>query len=172
LTFGVPSSECGRNDRPEHDSTSLYAVVARAAENLVAELERACDRTGKWSDQALTEALVDAALSTCLDALARTGCCGEANRMPSGELWRIAGKLLEAGTLQVHARFKPRGYAGDYQLLHRIWGEDHCDHPLGIAFDRYFLRQAAPQAVRSRTREIGSALAADCLSVRARPTGS
>jgi hypothetical protein len=164
LNFGVPASEWTLAVPTVRESGPLLAMVAEAAENLVADLERARALTGQWADRQLTEALVDGALSNCLHALAQTGCWGENNRLPSGELWRIAGALLELGSLQVHARFKPRGYAGDFQLLGRIWADDHCDHPLGAAFDRYFQRQAAPQAVRFRTREIASALVADCLS--------
>ena len=119
--------------------------------------------THAWSDERLTDMLVEAALSECLRALAKTGCWGEANRLPSGELWRIAGSILEVGTLQRHARFKPRGYAGDYQMLARICEQDLCEHPLGRAFDRFFQREAAPRAVRSRTEKIAASLVEHCL---------
>lgn len=163
MSFGVPATARIHAVPAVCESGPLLAIVAEAAEDLVADLERARGLTRQWSDGQLTEALVDRALSKCLHALAQTGCWGEGNRLLSGELWRIAGALLELGSLQAHARGKPRGYAGDYQLLARIWADDHCEHPLGAAFDRYFQRQAAPQAVRFRTREIASALVAGCL---------
>jgi hypothetical protein len=65
--------------------------------------------------------------------------------------------------LQHHARFKPRGYAGDYQMLDWINMNYCCDHPLGRAFDRFFQRQAAPQAVRNRAHQTAASLAAHCL---------
>jgi hypothetical protein len=79
--------------------------------------------------------------------------------MPSGEFWRIAGPLLESGSLHTHARRKPRGYAGDHEMLAWICDLAYCDHPLGRALDHFFQRQAAPNAVRSRT-ELAAALLA------------
>jgi len=115
------------------------------------------------TDRNLADALVHTALSRCLNLLTATGCRGEANRLPSSELWRVAGALLDVGTLQHHARFKPHGYAGDYEMLTRICRQSCCDHPLGAAFDRYFLSQAAPQAVLARTWQTAAALSAHCL---------
>jgi SAM-dependent methyltransferase len=83
--------------------------------------------------------------------------------MPSHEFWRIAGPVLTVGVLQRHARLKPHGYAGDAQMLQWICTGYACDHPLGRAFDRYFQRQAAPQAVRARTERLAAALVSHCL---------
>ncbi len=149
---------------PSRGAQGLTARVRAAAEKLVADLERAEGQTGHWSSEKLTEALVEAALSECLARLAETGCWGEANRVPSAELWRIAGQLLEAGTLQYAARFKPRGYAGDFELLACICEDYRCDHPLGRAFDHFFQVQAAPQAVRARTEQTAAALVSHCLA--------
>jgi extracellular factor (EF) 3-hydroxypalmitic acid methyl ester biosynthesis protein len=142
----------------------LLGVVRTAAGQLVADLDRAEELTGRWSNQALADALVDAALSRCLGQLASTGCWGEPNRIPSSELWRIAGGRLEPGWLQHRARFKPLGYAGDHEMLDRICNQTCCDDPLGRVFDRYFLRQAAPQAVLARTEQTAATLVADCLA--------
>lgn len=142
---------------------SLLPEVRRIAEELVERLQQAEKLTHTWSDERLTDMLVEVALSECLCRLAKTGCWGEANRLPSGELWRIAGPILEVGTLQHHARFKPRGYAGDYEMLARICKQDLCKHPLGRAFDRFFQREAAPRAVRSRTEKIAASLVAHCV---------
>ena len=153
--------------QPPHDSKQTLQIARAAGEQLVADLDRARQLTGQWTNKALTEVLVEAALAASLRGLAKTGCWGESNRLPSQEFWRTAGPLLEVGALQRHARLKPRGYAGDYQMRHWIETEHCCDHPLGWAFDRYFLRQAAPQAVRHRTHEIAVALVAHCLQADA-----
>jgi extracellular factor (EF) 3-hydroxypalmitic acid methyl ester biosynthesis protein len=148
---------------PQQDMERLLTITRAAAKQLVAELAEARCITREWADAKLTDALVDAALSGCLNQLAETRCWGQANQLPSTELWRIAGPLLKMGMLQCHARLKPRGYAGDYQMLHWIYTGYCCDHPLGGAFDRYFQRQAAPQAVRFRTEQTAAAMVAHCL---------
>ena len=131
------------------DMQDLLPRVRQIASRLVEELQRAEELTGGWKDEPLGQALVDASLSQCLDQLAATGCWGEDNRLPSSELWRIAGTMLQRGWLQYHARIKPRGYAGDYLMLLRICRHWRCDDPLGRLFDGYFQRQAAPHAVRA-----------------------
>ena len=75
---------------------------------------------------------------------------GADNRPPSRELWDLAERWLVRGWLQNHARSKPRGYAGDHEMLARIYDASLCADPLGQLFDRYFQAQAAPQAVRYR----------------------
>ena len=105
----------------------LLAMVREAAETFVAQLERARRITRDWTDEEAGDALMDEAIGACLDHLAQSGCWGEANRLPSGELWRIAGHLPEVGVLQRRARLKPRGYAGDYQMLHWICTNYCCD---------------------------------------------
>ena len=148
------------------DTDALHRIVRSAAEQLLADLERAERLTGYWKDERLADAAMNTALSACLNRLAGTGCWGEANRLPSSELWRIAGGLLERGTLQAHARNKPFGYAGDHEMLTRIWERSCCQDPLGAAFDRYFLRQAAPAAVRARIEQTAAAMAVHCLHSR------
>jgi hypothetical protein len=145
----------------------LLAAARSAAEGMVVDLERARQFTHDWANEKLTNAMVEAALSSCLHRLARTRCWGDANRIASHEFWRIAGPILEAGVLQCRARFKPRGYAGDYQMLQWIVEQYCCDHPLGRAFDRYFQCQAAPAAVRSRTEQIAASLVTQCLQAHA-----
>jgi len=93
---------------------------------------------------------VTEALDRCLVQLGQLKTWGIENRLPSSELWNIAGPILERGWLQNRARIKPRGYAGDYEMLARIYEERLCDDPLGRLFDRYFQEQAAPVAVRNR----------------------
>ncbi len=146
----------------------LLETVRAVATDLVARLNEAERLTSGWRDEHLADALVDAALTRAMVRLAETSCWAEANRLPSSELWRIAGPVLEAGSLQRHARLKPHGYAGDHEMLARICEASCCEHPLGRFFDRYFLRQAAPEAVRARTRHTAIALVEHCLR---RPRG-
>jgi extracellular factor (EF) 3-hydroxypalmitic acid methyl ester biosynthesis protein len=95
---------------------------------------------------------VAAALDRCLDKLSGLGLWGLENRLPSSELWSVAGHVLSRGWLQNRARTKPRGYAGDYELLARMYQHHLCEDPLGQLFDRYFQEEAAPRAVRNRMR--------------------
>lgn len=85
-----------------------------------------------------------------LAELATTNLWGAANREPSFALWQEAGEVLQHGWLQLRAREKPRGYAGDHEMLGAIYQNRVTADSLGISFDRFFLRQAAPQAVRNR----------------------
>lgn len=160
MNFGPPGYAAQQASPPVASSAPLRAQIRAIAATLVEQLQQAQRWTSAWADQALADSLVEAALSECLLRLAETGCRGAANRLPSNDLWEIAGSWLEAGSLQFHARSKPHGYAGDYEMLTRIFHQSCCDHPLGRLFDRYFHRQAAPQAVRARMEQIGAALAA------------
>jgi hypothetical protein len=168
MAFGSPLNQPIDPTSPRPSANELLRTARSVAEKLVQDLEHAQRLTDQWTNEPLTDVLVEAALSTGLHRLAETGCWGEANRMASAEFWRIAGSLLAVGRLQCHARLKPRGYAGDYQLLDWVCSDVCCEHPLGRAFDRYFQRQAAPHAVRSRTKAIAAALVAHCLSTEAR----
>jgi extracellular factor (EF) 3-hydroxypalmitic acid methyl ester biosynthesis protein len=147
----------------KQDSEYLRRTAHIAGEQFVADLDHARRLTEAWKNEKLTDMLVEAALAGSLRQLSETGCWGEANRLPSSEFWRMAGPLLETGVLERHARLKPRGYAGDFQMLHWIETNYCCDHPLGRAFDRYFQRQAAPQAVRCRTYQTAASLVAHFL---------
>ncbi|WP_254513442.1 class I SAM-dependent methyltransferase [Anatilimnocola floriformis] len=93
---------------------------------------------------------VGAILDRGLVQLASTNLWGPANREPSQIMWDSAGEILRHGWLQLRAREKPRGYAGDHEMLGAIYQNRVTADPLGGAFDQYFLRQAAPQAVRNR----------------------
>lgn len=160
VPLGMPS---GGEREGRLAGRDLLDEARAAGDELVGRLREAEQRTAGWSDRPLAEALVDAALSQSMVRLARTECWGEANRLPSAEFWGTAGPVLKVGSLQHQARFKPHGYAGDYVMLTRICDESCCEHPLGSLFDRYFLRQAAPQAVRARTQHTATALVAHCL---------
>ncbi len=145
-------------------STEEIAVVAHsAAERLLVDLDRAQALSDTWRNEELAQLLVDHAVSECLNRLVTTGCWGEANQLPSSVFWKTAGPVLEVGSLQLRARSKPLGYAGDHVILTRMWEKSCCDHPLGRLFDRYFLELAAPRAVRTRFRQVASTLIARVL---------
>ncbi len=139
-------------------SDALTQLVAQVGRRLDDDLHGAQRATGGWSDAVQTECLAREALERALDRLADTGCWGEANRLPSGVLWRIAEHWLARGSLQQRARAKPRGYAGDFEMLAQIVTQHVCDDPLGRVFDRFFQAQAAPQAVRNRTTLVAAAV--------------
>lgn len=147
----------------------LIAQVRGAAGRLVADLHQAERWTDGWQNEPLGVAVVDVAMSKFLAKLAHTGCWGRANQIPSEEIWEVAGRLLEVGSLQLRARTKPRGYDGDYEMLTRICQNKRCDHPLGRLFDSFFLSQAAPRAVANRTEQIGRSLVSHCLASRRKP---
>src|SRR5579863_8769082 len=134
------------------------ALAGDAGGQLVADLNRAEALTAGWADEKLGAALVRAAMDRCLGRLAATGCLGKENQLPSGHFWSVAGPYLDVSWLQNRARFKPRGYAGDFETFERFWRRECCDHPLGRLFDLYFQSQAAVEAVRARTEQIAATL--------------
>jgi hypothetical protein len=136
------------------DLTLLLARVRDIADDLASSLESIegdlVAEGGGNVEQ--TYARLAVVLDNCLTALAGLNFWGPDNRLPSSEIWNAAGKWLCRGWLQNQARTKPRGYAGDHEMLSRIYENWCCDDPLGRLFDRYFQAQAAPQAVRNRMR--------------------
>lgn len=105
-----------------------------------------------------TQEQVFAAVDKCLTALTTSCLWGQANRLPSAGLWEAAGKWLQHGALLHRARFKPRGYAGDDEMLRQICEDWRCTHPMGRHLDAYFQSHAAPNAVRNRTRLVADAI--------------
>ena len=148
--------------RPQQplDERLLRERVRSAAYALVRDLEQSRQATADWIDPEASFLAVEAAIERCLAELVGTGCWGEADRTPSSELWNVAGQWLHIGSLQTQARFKPRGYAGDFEMLAKICDDFRCHDPLGRTFDRYFQNQAAPHAVRNRTQLAADAIVA------------
>jgi len=126
--------------------------VQQIAEKLAEKLRGLDCPSTQPSDGKSRYQILAAALDDCLAALSALNIWGPENRLPSSEVWNIAGDWLARGWLQTQARTKPRGYAGDYEMLSRIYASACCNDPLGQLFDRYFQAQAAPQAVRHRMR--------------------
>jgi extracellular factor (EF) 3-hydroxypalmitic acid methyl ester biosynthesis protein len=125
----------------------VLEVVAAAGTTLAAVLRTSPQR-----------ATVFTAIDRCLAELATTASWGTANRLPSGKLWELAGDSLHHGALLHRARFKPRGYAGDDEMLRLICENWRCTHPLGSLLDDYFQSHAAPRAVRNRTQIVAEAI--------------
>lgn len=140
------------NPAPLSDD-ALVALAREQGETLAAELERIRVLTREWTNEPLAEALVDAAMTRTMTALAASGRWGKENQPASGAFWEPVEPLLRRGWLQHRARTKPLGYAGDYELLEAICENRQAEDVLGGIFDRYFLAQAAPAAVASRTRQ-------------------
>jgi extracellular factor (EF) 3-hydroxypalmitic acid methyl ester biosynthesis protein len=129
---------------------SVSPIVRAAAARLRESLEPFEPWAGEPSRHEEAYRGIAAALDECLVALTSTQLWGPENRLPSSELWNAVGEMLCRGWLQNQARIKPRGYAGDYEMLARIFENRYCDDPLGQHFDHYFQEQDAPQAVRNR----------------------
>jgi hypothetical protein len=130
-------------------SREVSLRVRTAASRLVTKLAAAERGLGESSEER-SFAIVATALNEFLADCRATGLWGQANALPSSEAWKIAGSLLGRGWMMHRARTKPRGYAGDYELLARMFDKRLCDDPLGRLLDHYFQRDAAPVAVRNR----------------------
>lgn len=132
---------------PATDDAAQVRLIAHDLLRKLEVIERLATSPGE--DERLYGQLASA-FDECLAQLGKLNLWGPANGLPSSELWNVAGHLLARGWLQNQARTKPRGYAGDHEMLARIYERRLCDEPLGRLFDRYFQEQAAPQAVRNR----------------------
>lgn len=131
-------------------TASCREHVRELARSLLDELQAVERERGQAGQLQDLFPRVAAAIDACLEGLEEHHLWGSENRLPSSELWNVAGHLLSRGWLLNQARSKPRGYAGDYEMLARIYENLLCGDPLGQLLDRYFQAQAAPQAVRNR----------------------
>lgn len=146
------------------DDNRRFESARGIGREFVTAIDDACCEYGHWRDDDRCYSRVEAILSATLGQLADLGVWGPDNRIPSNVFWEIAGKCLSVGDLQLHARAKPRGYAGDFELLEKICQHRLCDDPLGRLFDRFFQNQHAPQAVRNRMRLIADRIEHGCRS--------
>lgn len=156
--------DAGPGTAIQPDAATIESAAEAAGQQLAADFERIGALTRNFEQQDLATALVDAAIGRCLRGLERLNCRGRANQLPSARLWNAAARWLEAGWLEHRARYKPRGYAGDYELLTRFWRKTCTAEPLGAALDRVFQSQAAVEAVRARIAQSAAALADHCLA--------
>lgn len=79
-----------------------------------------------------------------------------------GEVFRYGAELARAtfcaGWLWSRAYTKPRGYAGDYLLLHRMYQPQPTGDQLGDLLDRTFLEAPSAQAVLNRRTILADAI--------------
>lgn len=60
------------------------------------------------------------------------------------------GEAISTQTIQGMALQKPHGYAGDYEIIDRIYQQSISDNPHLANWDRFFHSHSAPKAVRNR----------------------
>lgn len=60
------------------------------------------------------------------------------------------GDALSPATMQGFALRKPHGYAGDFEIIDRIYRQHIASEPHLASWDRYYHQHAAPKAVRNR----------------------
>ncbi len=66
------------------------------------------------------------------------------------ELWQILGDAVSLQTMQGKVAIKAHGYAGDYEIIDKIYTKWVSSEPLLANWDHFFHSQAAPSAVRNR----------------------
>jgi extracellular factor (EF) 3-hydroxypalmitic acid methyl ester biosynthesis protein len=135
-----------------HAESAVADRVRCAARQLAAQLAAIEAALVHGADNDRHYPALKQAVDACMVELWALELWGPVNRVLSSELWNIGGNLLARGRLVNQARIKPRGYAGDYEMLARIYEGRLCDDPLGRLLDRYFQEEAAPTAVRNRMR--------------------
>jgi predicted O-methyltransferase YrrM len=62
----------------------------------------------------------------------------------------LGDAVTHPDTMQGHAYTKPHGYAGDFEIIDRIYRQHVTQEPHLAAWDRYFHAQPATRAVRNR----------------------
>ena len=124
-------------------------TVARQWRRQLAALASAADKLAQSELQQQVRTVMDEHLAR----LGQTGVWGESNRILGSRVWNIAGPILKVGSLQLHAREKPSGYAGDFRLLERICANDCRGTGLALAFDTYFQQHPAPHAETPQAAE-------------------
>jgi SAM-dependent methyltransferase len=142
------------------DDASPASAVRRIAQQLECELAQLAPLADERAERGDLYSRLAAVLNQHLGELAALEFWGPANQVLSSELWNRSSRWLARGWLQNRARTKPRGYAGDYELLARIYRNWRCSDPLGELFDRYFQEQAAPRAVAHRMQMTADWIAA------------
>lgn len=75
---------------------------------------------------------------------------GQLSERDKAELLAAFGTAMSPLTMQGFALNKPHGYAGDFEIMDRIYQHHVSPDPVLANWDRLFHRQAAPKAVRNR----------------------
>ncbi len=66
------------------------------------------------------------------------------------KMWAKYGDIFTTKTMQGFALVKPNGYAGDYEMIDKIYTEYQSTDPELCKWDRFFHWNEAPKAVRNR----------------------
>ena len=90
------------------------------------------------------------ALNTALDSLAQYGKSIYCTEEQSSSIRKAFGETLSCETVQGFVFQKPRGYAGDFEVIERIYNYHISKNPRLSNWDRFFHSQRAPKAVRNR----------------------
>lgn len=83
---------------------------------------------------------------------------GEVDRDAIWDLWRDLGSGYLHDTMQGFAWSKPHGYAGDFEMIDRIYTRWMSPSPTHRRWDEFFHVGAAPRAVRNRSLVLGEQL--------------
>lgn len=75
---------------------------------------------------------------------------GQLNHSQLQTLRNIFGQALSTQTMQGFVYRKPHGYAGDYEIIDKIYRQHVTTNPHLKNWDKYFHAQSAPIAVRNR----------------------
>jgi extracellular factor (EF) 3-hydroxypalmitic acid methyl ester biosynthesis protein len=102
----------------------------------------------------------DAAFLDWLDHVNLLVNSGQLEAQSIVDFWRSLGSDYLSGSLQGHALAKPHGYAGDFEMMEKIYGFHTSSDPRFRNWDRFFQQQAAVTAVRNRASYFSEAAAA------------
>ncbi|MBC8872753.1 MAG: class I SAM-dependent methyltransferase [Planctomycetes bacterium] len=89
-------------------------------------------------------------LGNAIGQLSRLYRCGKWKQRHSDGLRRMLGRAYSASTLQGFVYHKPHGYAGDYEIIDRIYQRWVSPDPQLRAWDRHFHELPPTKAVRNR----------------------
>ena len=85
-----------------------------------------------------------------MDQLALYRASGSLTPNHMNEIFNAFGESLSTETIQGFILHKPHGYAGDFEIIERIYNYYTATNPKLSNWDRFFHSQKAPKAVRNR----------------------
>ena len=117
----------------------MTGLVEDAAETIAAMMQRGGPRPDEYDG--LTE------LFNRIHAGVRSG---ELDSDKLGSLMDAFGESMSLGTVQGFGYRRPHGYAGDFEVIDRIYNQWVSPYPHLARWDHYFHSLPAPKAVRNR----------------------
>ena len=91
-----------------------------------------------------------AELNESMAQLAKFRKSGNITQVQFDELIKAFGESLSTETIQGFVLHKPHGYAGDFEIIERIYNYYTATNPKLAKWDQFFHSHKAPQAVRNR----------------------